>query len=244
MRQQIKLAVALMIVLAGVSACLTPQTPALVTETPTSPASQTTEPPPAPPPTPASETQLPAAQSPFDPAVLQQAALLALSTELGVPVDSITIISILPVEWNDTSLGCPAEGQAYLQVITPGYLIMLGANGQTYQAHTDLNGTAIICRESGDPIGQGTVRDPIVAEFIMQAIALLAEQEGVPGDQVVLVRSEAVDWPDSSLGCPQAGEAYLDVITPGYRIVLAIGEDYYEFHTDQQRMILCENPTQ
>jgi hypothetical protein len=173
--------------------------------------------------------------------VPQQAALLALSTELGVPVDSITIISILPVEWSDTSLGCPVQGQAYLQVITPGYLIMLGANGQTYQAHTDLNGTAIICRETGDPIGQGTVRDPIVAEFIMQAIATLSEQQGVPADQVVLVRSEAVDWPDSSLGCPQPGEAYLDVITPGYRIVLAIGEDYYEFHTDQQRMFLCEN---
>ena len=30
----------------------------------------------------------------------------------------------------------------------------------------------------------------------------------------------AVDWRDSSLGCPKPGMAYLDVITPGHRVTL------------------------
>lgn len=46
-----------------------------------------------------------------------------------------------------------------------------------------------------------------------------------------LVSVEAVDWSDSSLGCPQAGMMYAQVITPGYKIVVAAGGKNYEFHT-------------
>jgi hypothetical protein len=48
-------------------------------------------------------------------------------------------------QWSDTSLGCPQEGFMYAQVITPGYLIVLEAQGQTYEYHTDTQANVVLC---------------------------------------------------------------------------------------------------
>ncbi len=58
-----------------------------------------------------------------------------LMQRANVPASAITVKSAEPVEWRDTSLGCPIEGMMYAQVITPGYLIVLEANGQEYEYH-------------------------------------------------------------------------------------------------------------
>jgi len=58
-----------------------------------------------------------------------------LMQRVNVPASAITVVSAQPVEWRDTSLGCPVEGMMYAQVITPGYLIVLEAKGQTYNYH-------------------------------------------------------------------------------------------------------------
>jgi hypothetical protein len=42
-----------------------------------------------------------------------------------------------------------------------------------------------------------------------------------------------VEWSDSSLDCPQTGMEYLQVTTPGYRIVLQVNNQSYEYHTNR-----------
>jgi hypothetical protein len=184
-----------------------------------------------------------AAPGSADPAQAIVAAKTLLAEELDLAPDSVIVVSAIPVQWNDSSLGCPQDGQVYTQVVTPGYLVALSVDGQDYNVHTDLSGLAVLCTLEGDPVGPGTVPDPIVAEFIEQARFDLAGRLGIPSEEIVLVRSEAIEWPDSSLGCPLEDELYVQALTAGYRIVLAVGDVYYEYHTDQQRMILCETPT-
>ena len=60
-----------------------------------------------------------------------------LSQRLGMSVDDIAIKEVKAVEWKDASSGCPQRGVNYVQVVTPGYRIMLEANGQTYDYRTD-----------------------------------------------------------------------------------------------------------
>jgi len=51
---------------------------------------------------------------------------------------------------------------------------------------------------------------------------------------------EAVDWSDASLGCPEPGMVYAQVITPGYRLILLADGGRHEYHTDQsQRAFYC-----
>ena len=76
-----------------------------------------------------------------------------------------------------------------------------------------------------------------------QAKADLAERLGVPVDDVTVVSSEEVTWPDSSLGCPQPGMMYAQVLTEGSRILLSAGGRTYEYHSGGQRApFLCETP--
>jgi hypothetical protein len=51
--------------------------------------------------------------------------------------------------------------------------------------------------------------------------AVVAEELGLKPEDLTLVHSREVQWPDSSLGCPQEGMNYLQVITPGWRIIFA-----------------------
>ncbi|MBI4672390.1 MAG: hypothetical protein HY741_12095 [Chloroflexi bacterium] len=66
---------------------------------------------------------------------LIQDARADLSKRANVPDSAITVKSAEPVEWRDTSLGCPIEGMMYAQVITPGYLIVLEAAGKEWKYH-------------------------------------------------------------------------------------------------------------
>jgi hypothetical protein len=66
-----------------------------------------------------------------------------LAGELGISPDEITIQSFEPVDWPDTSLGCPEPGMMYAQVITPGYAFVLEAAGEQYEVHTDQTGESV-----------------------------------------------------------------------------------------------------
>lgn len=67
----------------------------------------------------------------------------------------------------------------------------------------------------------------------------LAQHLGVPESAVTVRTVESVEWPDASLGCPQPGMMYAQVITPGYRIVLEAGGKTYAYHTSQTHVVLC-----
>lgn len=71
----------------------------------------------------------------------------------------------------------------------------------------------------------------------------LASRLAVSEGAIELVSIEAVEWRDSSLGCPQPGQMYLQVITPGYRFVLRADSTTYEYHSARgaDQAILCEN---
>jgi hypothetical protein len=74
---------------------------------------------------------------------------------------------------------------------------------------------------------------------VSNAVADLAARLGVPASDITIVSVEAVEWRDASLGCPQPGMAYAQVITPGYLIVLEAGGASYEYHAGRSQAVLC-----
>jgi len=77
-----------------------------------------------------------------------KAAIAALAEHTGLLPDQIEVVSIEAVEWRDASLGCPQPGYMYAQVITPGYLIVLQADNQTYEYHTDSKSNVVLCQNN------------------------------------------------------------------------------------------------
>ena len=89
--------------------------------------------------------------------------------------------------------------------------------------------------------GPGTPTSAEADRLTALAIDTLSTQTNVAKSQITVTRVEPVDWPDSSLGCPQPGMLYSQIVTPGYRIILSNGSQQYEFHTDRgNRVIPCQ----
>lgn len=64
----------------------------------------------------------------------------AAAAELGLGLQSVRIVAVEKVDWPDPCLGIPDPLELCAQVITPGYRIVLDANGQQVIYHTDETG--------------------------------------------------------------------------------------------------------
>jgi len=84
-----------------------------------------------------------------------------------------------------------------------------------------------------------------VPEAVLQAIQqqLAIDVPGVDLTSATVVTAEAVEWPDGSLGCPELGMMYTQVITPGYQVVISADGVEYDYRaTDAGQVRLCKAP--
>lgn len=97
-----------------------------------------------------SSTEGEAIPNPSDPTLarLIEMAKEDLAQRLSVTATSINLMEIEEVEWSDSSLGCPQPGMEYLQVITPGYRILLESNGSQHEYHSNRDAHLVYCAGS------------------------------------------------------------------------------------------------
>jgi hypothetical protein len=132
----------------GCSQMITPNSPLgtkYVTETQEIPIS----------PTEGDATQMtPSLPTPADPGLqsLIEKAKEDLAQRLAISVTQSNLVEVAEIEWSDSSLGCPQPGMDYLQVITPGYLILLEVNAQTYEYHSNRDTYFVYCENQSPPI--------------------------------------------------------------------------------------------
>jgi hypothetical protein len=112
--------------------------PATVVDT----AADTTEVPPV---TESASTLSPTAQRMAD------IAITDLATRLDASAD-ITVVSVEEVNWRNGSLGCPAKGMQYTQVVTPGTRIVLTHDGLTYEYHAGSGRDPFYCATPEAPL--------------------------------------------------------------------------------------------
>lgn len=83
--------------------------------------------------------------------------------------------------------------------------------------------------------------DPYSRELVALAKQDLALRLGKDPSAIELVLFRETVWRDSSLGCPQPGGMYLQVLTPGYLIRLKVGASVYSYHgRNGNPPFLCE----
>lgn len=91
------------------------------------------------------------------------------------------------------------------------------------------------------PADPQTFALPVDDPIVQQAVADLAARLGIAPEVITVLSVEAVTWPDSSLGCPQPGMAYLQVLVDGLRIRLSAKGALYEYHSGgDQPPFLCQ----
>lgn len=167
--------------------------------------------------------------APIEPpeAVLKARALLA--KELNVAEAEITIQKIEEKEWPDACLGAAMAREVCAAVITPGYRVVLEVDGNTVDFHTNRDGS-VIRRPKTLPTDQtGSVGDVLGND----AVAKLAEMAGLPLENIRVVNSQPMEWPDGCLGAAERGESCTQAIVPGYKFDLEYEGRTYFLHTNQ-----------
>jgi hypothetical protein len=179
-----------------------------------------------------------------------------LARRLGLPPESIRLVSIHAVQWPDASLGCPRPNVKYVQVITPGFKVVLEAEGRTYEYHTG-GGRRVSCDQEGHltsalpsqtvtvltvggtpTIARGEVIATPVSGHLERLIGIakqdLARRLEITPEEVEVVHIEKAEWLDTSLGCAEPGLSRLPVAVPGYRVILSARGWEYVYHTGKE----------
>ena len=183
----------------------------------------------------------PTIPSPSNPA-LQELVTRAkedLASRLSIAVNQISLVEVKAVEWSDASLGCPEPGKVYAQVITPGYLIVLEAAGESYQYHSDAQRRVVCC----EPQQAWPVLGDESAETVELAKEDLARRLGIPADNVAVIAVLRQEFPSDAFYCRTTKERISrdepPVIVSGESILLSAAGRTYEYHASDQTVIFC-----
>ena len=75
------------------------------------------------------------------------------------------------------------------------------------------------------PPVKGEVPQAILESILKEAAA----QAKVDRDQLVIARAQSVVWSDGSLGCPEPGMMYTQILVNGYWVIIEAGSKQYDF---------------
>jgi len=88
-----------------------------------------------------------------------------------------------------------------------------------------------------------SMSDTTLQNLIDRAKDDLSTRLEIDVSAITLLSAEAVNWSDASLGCPQPGMVYAQVITSGYLIVLEAAGVNFEYHAGRStEVVYCKNP--
>ncbi len=81
------------------------------------------------------------------PEALVDVIIADASDRTGVEHAEIEVLSIESTTFSDTSLGCPEPGKMYAQVMTPGIVVLLDADGEQLDYRVaESGGSFSLCR--------------------------------------------------------------------------------------------------
>ncbi len=167
-----------------------------------------------------------------------------LTARLGISADAVELVRMTTEEMPaaDPCFVGLSKGTAQPGGLVLGKEIVLRVGGETY-TYRVVGKRVALCRAplSGEGAAPSPTALPEGSEVALEAaIADLAARLNIAEADVRVDGVEKRMWNDASLGCPQPGMMYAQVITPGFLIRLSAGGKVYTYHTSLTRAVLCE----
>jgi hypothetical protein len=160
---------------------------------------------------------------PVDLTPAQRAALNALMEQLSLQADKIKLVSTEAVTWPNGCLGIVRMGVMCTQNEVPGFKIILEANGQQYEFHTNQDGSIVM-------LAQGAQESANLEQIVIKQ---LAANLGLQESDISVVSSTTIEFNDACMGVAMEGVMCAQMVTPGHIIVLEANGVQYEYHTNE-----------
>lgn len=123
-----------------------------------------------------------------------EAARAALARQLDMEPAAVEVLSFERREWSDSCLGLGGPAESCAAVITPGWQVMLGVQGQAYEVRTDESGQQVRVAEEADEDSEGPeARTPPGPE--LNGAVLFYQRSGGIAGEILTVRA----YPDGTV---------------------------------------------
>jgi len=167
----------------------------------------------------------------------EETARRLVAEVLGIDADEVEIVSVAAREFSDSSLGCPQPGMSYLQVITPGYRVLLEADGRRFDVRTS-GGQGRICRrrKPGDAETRPRGDTAAVSELAESARRQLAAQLDTQSSAVALLGIRDRRPGELLPGCDTECTTEKDC---GYVVQLGFEQRRYTYLAKDDRFTAC-----
>ncbi len=157
-------------------------------------------------------------------------ACTMLCQALAAHPAELTLQSVEPRTWPDTSLGLPQPGTVYAPVVTPGYVLRLQRGSDIFTFHSAIQGPPVCADLLPSPAFDAD--HPLIADAILD----LAERLQTRFSCIALVHA-AVQDPSN----PKEGPSQADVHTAGQpphlHVVLRCGTRTYTYRGPLDRAL-------
>lgn len=74
-----------------------------------------------------------------------QMSIEYLHEKFSLDADTVKVNEVTSMTWPDAGLGCPKKGVLYIQALTPGFQILLEADGHVFTFHTNESSIVVLC---------------------------------------------------------------------------------------------------
>ena len=180
---------------------------------------------------------------------------VSLVTELQVDVarmrranpDRVQLIQVDRFVWFDDNLRCGVteqiptddEAQEYGEVVRGlRYLFILGSEVFEYRVSDDFYE---FCLDTTRPTGDLLLLvDAAASDMLFLVQREVSRELDLSTRRIQLLDIAPYTWSDTSFGCPQPEQTYIEADIPGYRILVQAGDVEYLFHTDANTIYPCD----
>lgn len=155
---------------------------------------------------------------------------------LALPTADVTVVSSEAQEFNDSSLGCPEPGMSYMQVLTPGYRVIIEADGRRFDIRV-AGGHGKIChrQKSDKKSGNPSEMSPAAA-LVKMARGDLARLLQTDADQIMVVDVRPHNSLQAKDNCaPDCGSE----TQCGYMIGFFHDGRRYEYYANENKVEPC-----
>ena len=125
------------------------------------------------------------------------AAQAELAGELGIDLALIELVNFEQREWSDSCLGLGGPAESCAAVVTPGWLVMLLVDGESYEVRTDADGLQVRIADESTSEPAGEIPGPD-----LNGAAVFFQRSGGIAGELLTVRIYADGTIERALGEP------------------------------------------
>lgn len=172
------------------------------------------------------------------------AARFYLAGRLFLEVSQVRLVSWKSAGWITPNLGCQVSPDFDPSNSITGWRIILAADGQDYEVHSDLSGEQLCLAKPLEP-GE---RVPLMGDYRLERAVEMAQMHlasrlGISLEEILVSKTQAIQWEDSHLGCQslpgEQPEAMSTGQVSGYEIILSDVNASYEYHSGGEWLVYC-----